>query len=470
MTAEARKIQHLYHRAGFGPEIANFADQKKPLADHRRRLFADSQAKPERLSVVSENDLKAAVVLKMAALGDEEDKKEMVKDIVRRGRELNLLWLDQMAGTKAVLREKMTLFWHGHFACRVLNAFFVQNQNNMLRSLALGKFGVLLMAVSKDAAMLNFLNNKQNKKNSPNENFAREVMELFTLGRGHYTERDVKEAARAFTGWNFDQEGQYVFRRFQHDAGEKTFRGKTDNFTGEDVLQMILNDRQTARFITRKIYRYFVNEQVDEALVEELSKSFYESEYDIGQLLATVFAADWFYDPKNMGCQIKAPVAYLTGLRRQFGATLTDKEPLLFAQKLLGQVVFYPPNVAGWPGGKSWIDSSTIVTRTLLPSVLFRDADLPMEAKDDGDVNTEFLARSNFKLMKASANWAGFVTAFGGKPETETAAALAHFLLQCDLSSTNARLVLQNADRTSNEALIRSLAINIASLPEYQLC
>jgi uncharacterized protein (DUF1800 family) len=470
MNTEARKIQHLYHRAGFGPEIARYAELKKPLAHHLDQLLANSRATPAALSVMSENDLKTAEVLKMAVLGNEEEKKEMVKDIVRRGRDLNLAWLDQMATTQDLLREKMTLFWHGHFACRVVNAFFVQNQNNTLRSLALGKFGDLLMAVSKDAAMLNFLNNKQNKKNSPNENFAREVMELFTLGRGHYTERDVKEAARAFTGWNFDQTGRFVFRRFQHDDGPKTFRGKTGNFTGEDIIRMVLDDRQTARFIVQKIYRYFVNDEVDPGLVAELAQGFYESEYDLGRLMARILAADWFYEPKNMGCKIKAPVELLTGLRRQFGATPADTEPLLFAQRLLGQVVFFPPNVAGWPGGKTWIDSSTIVVRTLLPAVMFREVDLPLDAKDDGDVNTEFLARRNFKLMKASANWAAFQAAFGGRPEAETVASVAYFLLQADLSDTNAKLVLQHVDRSSPEALVRSVAVQVATLPEYQLC
>ncbi len=148
--------------------------------------------------------------------------------------------MEKLSATDDPLTEKMVLFWHNHFACRTMVPFLAQQQNNVLRKYALGSFADMLMAVSKDPAMLQFLNNQQNKKGHPNENFAREVMELFTLGRGHYTEEDIKEAARAFTGWGFSLQGEFQFRGKQHDEGEKTFRGKTKKYSGEDIIIAIL--------------------------------------------------------------------------------------------------------------------------------------------------------------------------------------------------------------------------------------
>lgn len=156
----------------------------------------------------------------------------------------------------------------------------------------------MLKEISKSAAMLNFLNNQQNKKDHPNENFAREVMELFTLGRGNYTEHDVKEAARAFTGWSSNVKGEYVFRRFQHDFGSKTVLGKTGNFDGGEVLDILLDQKATAKYITRKIYKFFVNEQIDEAKVEWLADRFHKNDYEITPLLEDIFTSDWFYEEK----------------------------------------------------------------------------------------------------------------------------------------------------------------------------
>src|SRR4030095_12734086 len=187
---------------------------------------------------------------------------------------LNLAWLNEMIHSAAQLREKMSLFWHGHFASRNLNILYQQQLLDAIRRNALGNFGDMLREVSKSAAMINFLNNNQNKKDHPNENFAREVMELFTMGRGNYTEQDVKEAARAFTGWGANIKGEFVFRKGQHDSGAKTILGKTGNFNGEDVLNIILDKPATAYFISYKVYKYFVNENADMEKVEWLGDRF----------------------------------------------------------------------------------------------------------------------------------------------------------------------------------------------------
>ncbi len=229
---------------------------------------------------------------------------------------LNIRFLEEMINSEAQLREKMSLFWHGHFACRVINSYFQQELLQIIRENALGNFKELLMAVSKSPSMIQFLNNQQNRKQHPNENFAREVMELFTMGRGNYTEHDVKESARAFTGWAFDLKGEFIFRRFQHDDGSKTVLGKTGNFDGEDIINLLLEQKQTAKFITKKIYKYFVNDNVDDAKVQLLADGFYKSGYDIKKLMESIFTADWFYDEKNIGTKIKSPVELIAGIRR----------------------------------------------------------------------------------------------------------------------------------------------------------
>ena len=195
----------------------------------------------------------------------------------------------------------------------MVNSFFSQELLQIIRTNALGSFADMLKAVSKSPAMLQFLNNQQNKKSHPNENFAREVMELFTMGRGNYTENDVKEAARAFTGWAFNAQGQFVFRKNQHDDGNKTFLGKTGNFDGDDILNMLLEHKQTANYISKKIYRYFVNENIDDRNQQWLSGRFYSNNYNIAKLLEDIYTSDWFYDEKNIGIRIKSPVELLAG-------------------------------------------------------------------------------------------------------------------------------------------------------------
>ena len=246
-------MRYLLSRAGFGATPAPIDEAaRKSRRKVVRQLFKDSESVTDLQVVESDANQTKRELKKLFRDGqlDKDMLKERIRDNAEKVRDLNLQWLDLMASGGAALREKMALFWHGHFACRTLgrNPLFTQQYANTLRQHALGRFGDLLMAVSKEPAMLQFLNNQQNRKNAPNENFAREVMELFTLGRGNYSERDIKEAARAFTGWQFTVDGQFVFREQVHDEEEKTIFGKTGAFKGEDVI---------ARFITAKIYRSF---------------------------------------------------------------------------------------------------------------------------------------------------------------------------------------------------------------------
>ena len=437
-------LQHLYWRAGFGPrpqDVAAGLSPRKAL----RQLFKDSAlneplAGPG-LSYSEEEPGMMSPAEGMAPAKRSEFTPEQRKARNQAEREaymnMSRAWMERMATSPAQLREKMTLFWHGHFACRVRRPDAALRLHNTTRKHALGKFPDLLLAVSQEPAMLQFLNNQQNKKQHPNENFAREVMELFTLGRGNYTEADVKEAARAFTGWAYDAAGNYQFRARQHDDGEKTFLGQTGRFTGEDVLRIILEQPPAATFLTTKLYRFLVNDVPNPAHIAPLAADFRRSGYDIAALLENMLSADWFYEPANVGTRIKSPVELLAGIRRTLNVQIDNDQALLGIQKALGQTLFMPPNVAGWPGGRSWIDSSSLLLRLQVPSVLFRDADFAVTLKQDEDDIAPNLPRAERKLdnrLKAHLPLAPLHTLLGEKPTTQQ---LSAFLLQTPLRPEN---------------------------------
>ncbi|QJX46241.1 DUF1800 domain-containing protein [Hymenobacter taeanensis] len=385
---------------------------------------------------------------------------------------MNTGWLNRMATSPAQLREKLTFFWHGHFACRVRQPEAALQLNNTIRRLALGKFSELLLAVSQEAAMLQFLNNQQNRKQRPNENFAREVMELFTLGRGHYTEQDVKEAARAFTGWGADAQNRFVFRAKLHDDGPKTFLGHTGNFGGEDILRIILEQPQTAEFITTKLYRFFVNDTPNPAHIKLLAQEFYKSQYNISGLLERIFLADWFYAAPNVGTRIKSPVELLAGMKRTFGVQLADDRPLVVFQKALGQTLFQPPNVAGWPGGRSWIDSSSLLYRLQLPSVLFKNAEFRVALKDDENDIAPQLSRADRTFQQSvqtTVKLAPVRELLAQTPAPQQAAQLADFVLQTPIRPDSLALVQTAAASAPDESRLRTLVTALLSLPEYQL-
>ena len=385
---------------------------------------------------------------------------------------MSTAWMDRMANSPAQLREKMTLFWHGHFACRVSNPAAALSLHNATRQHALGKFPDLLLAVSQETAMLQFLNNQQNRKEHPNENFAREVMELFTLGRGNYTETDVKEGARAFTGWGFDYQDNFKFREREHDAGSKTFLGSTGNFTGEDVLKIILEQPAAATFLVTKIYRFFVNDVPNLAHIEPLAGAFRKSGYDIADLMERLFSADWFYDPINVGTHIKSPVELLAGIRRTLNVKIDNELPLLDYQKALGQTLFQPPNVAGWPGGRNWIDSSSLLLRLQLPAILFKNAEFAVALKqDENDITPNLTKTERTARPGAGAHLplAPLQQLLGATPAAQQPARLSEFLLQASIRPENLQLVQQAAAQKEPAEALRATLVGLLSLPEYQL-
>ncbi len=456
------EVKHLLNRASFGltlnPALASYG----ALLDQSKTIMPLAAVDPPDIEQYGLSTIEAT-------------RNQMIKDFLGKSRaglmKLNLAWMDRLVEQPG-LRERMTFFWHGHFACRTLVPYFAQELNNTIRTHAFGNFRHLLVSVSKDAAMLQFLNNQQNRKGHPNENFAREVMELFTLGRGNYTEADVKEAARAFTGWGFNIRGHYQFHIRQHDFGQKTFRGKTRDFNGEGILDEILDDKTTAQFITRKIYRYFISDQnISSQALHDWSEAFFRSGYNIDELMQTVFLSKEFNDPANTGNRIKSPLDLLIGIQLHTSAKFDNPQSMVFLQRALGQVAFYPPNVSGWPAGKDWIDSSSLTFRLALPMVLFGGIETDFEATDDGDANGLGTEAPGRKKLHCRVDWTALAERFTQPSADQTLSAIENFLLARPATLASRDHVLNYARLAPNDIeLVKRAFIGFMSLPDYQMC
>jgi uncharacterized protein (DUF1800 family) len=300
-----------------------------------------------------------------------EKRRQMVqqfqRDQFRDLQEMRIDWLKRMANGLRPLQEKLTLFWHGHFATsavKVKDAYFMWRQIETFRQKGSGNWLDLLEATATDPAMLIWLDQAQSRQQHPNENFARECMELFTLGEGHYTEKDVTEAARAMTGWSLERASQsYIYRPRIHDDGVKTVLGKTGNLDGRDVLETIVAQPQAARFITGKLWKFFASENPDPKLIDALADHFRAGGNNFAPFLRTLFSCKEFYANAVMHSQIKSPVQWLVGSVRLLQR---DMPPSFVASQMiksLGQDLLLPPNVKGWDGGLSWITTNTLLAR-----------------------------------------------------------------------------------------------------------
>ena len=470
-----QKNKLLFARAGFGISVKDYQDPL-PLEEAIKGLFPKSAPGP--LEMVTDEEWVHNSPRAMKEITDEALRKEKAKEFRAITKDLNILWETAMVSSYYPLLEKTALFWHGHFATHVDNPYFDQKLLHIFRKNALGNFGTMLREVSKSPAMLQYLNNRQNKKQHPNENFAREVMELFTLGRGNYSEDDVKEAARAFTGWNFTDEGEFIFRKGQHDDGEKKFLGRTGNFTGDDILNILLEEKQTSVFITRKLYRFFVSdEDINEKRVAELARSFHKSNFDIGALLSDIFHSSWFYHDDVPGSKIKSPLELLVGYQRLLPMRFSKDNIVINLQRVLGQYLFNPPNVAGWPGGRNWIDSSSLVIRMRLPEAFFGSKELDLTAKNTdkemaGTTHTMIPAGGDarpFKVGKVDVQWDNYLDAWRKYSKDELPAALAGFLLPVAISTAQLKELVTFADTDNTDEYIKSLTILMMQLPEFQL-
>jgi uncharacterized protein (DUF1800 family) len=299
-----------------------------------------------------------------------------------RGKAINILqgwWLHKMLTTSQPLKEKLTLFWHGHFATgldKVRNPYMLEQQNELFRNLGLGRFEDLVLEVSRNPAMLVYLDNADNVKGHPNENFARELMELFTMGaHGGYTERDVQESARAFTGWGlekppkgnvkYSENPKFKFYANKHDDGQKTFLEDRGNFDGRDIVRMVSQHPSTARFITGKLWRFFVSEDLPKATADELMKLWQDTGANIREVLRTILTSEKFYAPENRSSLVKSPIEYMVGALRSSAARPTPAQTIALVNQLdaMAQIPLHPPNVKGWDGGLEWIADGTVLAR-----------------------------------------------------------------------------------------------------------
>src|SRR5882757_3492794 len=365
---------HLLNRAGFGgppADIQNLADlgPEKAVAfllDYEK--IPDPTPNPEWAKPDPERMRKIRDVNQR---GTPEEKKQLQKEEQQLQREhmmeLRGWWLNRMAKGPRPLQEKMTLFWHGHFATsveKVRSAYFMWRQNELFRRLATGNWQQLLLEAGKDPAMLIWLDQAQSNKQHPNENFAREVMELFALGEGHYTEKATTEGARALTGWSLERlDEKFVYRPRIHDEGEKAFLGRTGNLDGDDVIAQIIEQPQAARFITAKLWDYFAGQYPADELNTALATVFRANGNNFKPFLRVMFRSKEFYSAAIVRNQVKSPVQWLVGSVRVLECDLPPTLVSWGMTRQLGQDLFAPPNVKGWDGGVAWITTNTLLTR-----------------------------------------------------------------------------------------------------------
>jgi uncharacterized protein (DUF1800 family) len=375
-------------------------------------------------------------------------------------------WLYRMLHGGHPLREKMTLFWHNHFATsdtKVLNVGYMVGQYELMYTHALGNFAELLQAMSKDPAMMVWLDTVQSKKGQPNENYARELMELFSLGIGNYTEKDIREAARAFTGWEI-RNGRFFANTKEHDPGEKTFLGRKGNWSGEDIVRICLEQKAASRFIVHKLYRFLISEADTPPadLIDPLADSF-RKDYDFGKLVETMLRSNLFFGETAHRTRIKPPVDYVLGMARALEAkmgTANNALNLTTALETLGQIVFHPPSVKGWDGGRTWLNGQTLLFRQNLA--------LDMARRPAG--------------YRQPATAFVLAEAHGKKSDTDRAEFFLHLFLQGDVPADTRKKVLDYAARAGQEKLpsywtaedaaehrVVSLCHLVMTLPEYQL-
>ncbi len=364
---------HLLNRAGFGgppAEIQKLADLNH---DQAVALLLDYEKIPDPTlnpDWARPDPTRAERVRALRDASPEEKKKmQQAEQQLQRQHMLELRgwWLQRMAAGPRPMQEKMVLFWHGHFATseeKVREAYFMWRQNELFRRLATGNWQQLLTEAGKDPAMLIWLDQAQSRKNHPNENYARENMELFALGEGHYTEKDVTEAARAYTGWSLDRINEkFVYRPLIHDTGEKTILGRTGNLAGDDVIALIVAQPQAARFITAKLWNYFAGQYPSDELNAALAAVFQANGNNFKPFLRVMLSSEEFYAPDIVRNQVKSPVQWLVGSVRVLETSLPPTLISWGMTRQLGQDLFAPPNVKGWDGGVTWITTNTLLTR-----------------------------------------------------------------------------------------------------------
>lgn len=383
-TWDARLAAHLLRRAGFGGSPGNvawLADRPMDSAvdslvhfPSTNNLSAGPTDLPDPLLVRRQLLMNAGLLLPHQNEPATADERKSIMQQVGMSRRASIValqtwWLERMIATPAPLQEKMTLFWHGHFTSALFQKGISPQemlaQNQLYRANALGNIHKLTLAVSQNPAMLKYLDNRASVKAHPNENYARELMELFTLGHGNYTEQDVRESARAFTGWGVRgplQGGGYVFNARQHDDGTKTFLGRTGNFNGNDIVDIIFEQTAASRWFATKLLEYYVYRSPEPELVDATATLIKKNNFEMLPVVSTLLRSNVFYSARAYRALVKSPVEYVVGTCQLLG--VQSVEPVtLAALNRMGQILFYPPDVKGWDGGSAWLNSQTILAR-----------------------------------------------------------------------------------------------------------
>ena len=359
MTTTRQRIQHLLRRTGFGYSAAELAEYVSlGLEGTVERLL-----RPER---VDDSTLEAALAPVQAVFDEGGDLRD--PEVLRRQRDaLWKAWYLRLTLSKRPLLERMTYFWHDHFATgigKVNNPSFMHQQNALLRRQALGSFQKLLLGVTRDPAMLVYLDNRSNTRQAPNENYARELLELHTLGEGNgYTQRDIKEAARALTGWRLDDNFNSVFRPAQFDPGQKTVFGQTGNFNDAALIAMITRHPLVGPYIVDKLVRAFVRPDGDAVLTARATAVFASTDGSIAEVMRVILLSDAMYAPASYRAIIKSPTEIVVGAKRAL-ELIPDGRAELDVSTRMGQRIYDPPNPAGWTSGEAWLNATTILTRS----------------------------------------------------------------------------------------------------------
>jgi uncharacterized protein (DUF1800 family) len=371
-----RLAAHLLRRAGFGgtpDEVRRYARMTPHDAVESLVRFPSTSNVPGPDNIF---DARASLMaaygqMRGGAQANDMARRQLFMGLQKQSRDsiisMQRWWLNRILTTPAPLQEKMTVFFHGHFTTAAIqkqvwpNMVYAQNQ--LYRSSALGNLRDLTLAVSRDPAMLLYLDNATSQKAHPNENYARELMELFTLGHGNYTEQDIRESARAFTGWTINRRtGEFVFNQFQHDDGTKHFLGQTGNFDGTNIVDIIYRQPAASKFWAQSLLNFFVYNNPEPALVDALAAVIKKNDFQLAPVMSTLLQSNAFYSDRAYRALVKSPVEFAIGTYKTFGLGQIDPSTQV-ALVQMGQILFYPPNVAGWPGGANWLTSQTMIAR-----------------------------------------------------------------------------------------------------------
>jgi uncharacterized protein (DUF1800 family) len=481
---------HLLNRAGFGgppAEIQRLTDLGADNAvssmidyEHIRGLPPDpvwAAPDPQRVENLR-LAVKSAKPEDAKALRDQENKVQADRMLELRG-----WWFNRMATGPRPFQEKMVLFWHGHFATSIEklrntpnSSYLMWRQNELFRRLATDNWLRLLIEAGKDPAMLVWLDQWQSRKEHPNENFAREVMELFSLGEGHYTEHDVTEAARALTGWSYNPlEQRFVLRPAFHDNGTKTILGLTGNLDGEDFLAQIVRQPQAAKFITAKLWNFFAGQTPSPDLNGALADVFSANGNNFKPLLRVMFRSEEFYDDSILRNQVKSPVQWLVGTARELECDLPPAFICAAITRSLGQDLFAPPNVKGWDGGMSWITTNTLLTRYNDAATLVQGSTQQLSAVDfarkPGGAGGDKLEKIAERVHIGGVDVEKILTPEERADKNKLVDSLEHRLLQSTLSNEQEQALrdfLDSKTKLSNADILTAIRL-VMSTPEYQV-